>query len=216
MEETADECTKEVQSKSDVLISIITKQRDSLLSKITELKAKRKSELEAMLKRLQAVNECAVSAQKECKKIAVKADLATSSRLEQMEAVLKKQEEAESKINDNDDEKDTEPRSSDIKLTVIYDEKVFTSALETALNVGFNEDELDLKYDGMPMTAIEILKFSTTYQSSSSFELSDDNRCAKLVVHGYYKYILVDTEPVSTGIHCWRMKVETVICLSMI
>ena len=210
MEESAEECTKEVQSKSDVLISLITKQRDSLLNKITELKTERKSELEAMLKRLQAVNESAITAQKECKKIAVKADLATSSRLEQMEAVLKKQEEAESKINDDDDQKETEVRSADIKLTVIYDEKAFSSALETALNVGFNEDELDLKYDGMSF-GITILKFSTAYKSHGSFELSDDNRCAKKIGGSNHKWILVDTEPVSTGIHCWRMKVETVI-----
>merc|ERR1719499_375825 len=117
------------------MISMVQKQRESLLQKISELKTQRKSELESMLKRLGSVSESAISAQKECKKIAVKADLATSSRLEQMEAVLKKQEEAESKMQDDDDQKETESKSSDIKLSVIYDENAFTSALTTVFNV---------------------------------------------------------------------------------
>merc|ERR1719499_62427 len=105
------------------MISMVQKQRESLLKKINELKTQRKSELESMLKRLESVNESALSAQKECKQIAVKADLATSSRLEQMEAVLKKQEEAESKMNEDD----------------------FSSNLESALSVGFGDDALELK-----------------------------------------------------------------------
>ena len=161
-----------------------------------------------MLKRLHAVNESAISAQKKCKNIAVKADLATSSRLEQMEAVLRNQEEAESKMNDDDgdDEKDSEFKSSDIKLTVIYDEKAFASSLDTVFNVRFNDDELDLKYDGMP-GSVEVLSFSTTYKSTSQITLSDDNRCATKTQNGH-RYILADSEPVSSGIHCWRIKVE--------
>ena len=200
------ECTKEVQSKSDVLISMITEQRDSLLTKITELKTERKSELETMLNRLQAVNESAITAQKECKKIAVKADVATSSRLEQMETVLKRQEEAESKMKDDDDQKETESKASDIKLAVIYDEKAFTSALDTVFNVGFNEDELDLKYD-YGLFGFRILKFSTEYKSSAYLTLSDDNRCVKKVNANDHRYILADIKPVTKGIHCWRIQV---------
>ena len=213
LEESAMECTKEVQAKCDVLISLITKQRDSLLNKITELKTERKSELEAMLNRLQAVNQSAITAQKECKKIAVNSDLAKSARLEQMEAVLKKQEEAESKMNDDADEKETVSKSSDIKLQVIYDEDTFSSNLDSVFDVGFNGDKLDLKYklyNGQPQSknsAIKVLTFSTMYKSSG-LELSDNDRCVTKTHSDGHRYILVDSAPVSKGIHCWRIKVE--------
>ena len=208
------ECTNKVRWKCDELISLIKKQRDSLLNTITELKTERKSELEALLQRLQSVNDSAIIAQKECKQIAVKADLATSSRLEQMETVLKRQEEAESKMyndDDDDEEKETQSKTSDIKLIVIYDEEEFVSNLDMIFNVEFNGEELELKYEGMSTDSarIEELEFSTEYKSSSNLALSDFNCCVRKTDSKGHRYILVDDEPVTDGIHCWRIKVKS-------
>ena len=53
----------------------------------------------------------------------------------------------------------------------------------------------------------EILKFSTEYKSSDGLQLSDDNRCVK-ATKSNHKHILADIEPVTKGIHCWRIQVN--------
>lgn len=61
----------------------------------------------------------------------------------------------------------------------------------------------------------QILKFSTKWKSSTGWELSDDNRCAKRVISPHkdgYRHILADTEPVFNGEHCWRVKVNNPKC----
>lgn len=58
------------------------------------------------------------------------------------------------------------------------------------------------------------LKFSTEYQSEDGLELREDNYV--LVREGiptasynkYYRWILADMEPVTEGIHCWRVNAK--------
>eukprot|EP01083_Nonionella_stella_P007743 22309_1 len=55
---------------------------------------------------------------------------------------------------------------------------------------------------------VPILPFSEEYMSNwSKWELSDDRKCIKRTSSGQYAYILSDIDPVTSGVHCWRVKI---------
>ena len=57
-----------------------------------------------------------------------------------------------------------------------------------------------------------VLKFSSTFIARGDFILSDDNKCVRRKEPGYARrYVLVDIDPVKTGIHCWRVQVIHII-----
>merc|ERR1719150_3511616 len=104
-----------------------------------------------------------------------------------MEEALKKQEEAESKMNEDDDEKEVNSKSAEYKLVVIYDENTFSSNLESALSVAFSDNQLELKSMDL---GIQILKFSSEYISNSLLTLSDENRCVTHLPRDNHRYVL--------------------------
>eukprot|EP01084_Bolivina_argentea_P130670 230678_1 len=55
----------------------------------------------------------------------------------------------------------------------------------------------------------EILRFSDEFITKlyTPFELSDDGRCIKRTSNGYVAYVLSDMDPVTSGVHCWRVKI---------
>ena len=60
------------------------------------------------------------------------------------------------------------------------------------------------------MQLYEILKFSAIYRSNADTNdliLLDDRKCVKNTC-GRCRYILADIEPVTNGIHCWRVNVK--------
>ena len=55
----------------------------------------------------------------------------------------------------------------------------------------------------------EILTFSEEYRSSVGVELSEDKTYVIKQSYGH-KYVLTTAEPVFSGIHCWRVLVESI------
>ena len=61
---------------------------------------------------------------------------------------------------------------------------------------------------------IEVMKFSATFRTNGIYQLSDDDKCAKVISTGWNAgFILADADPVKSGIHCWRIKVKHQIYL---
>ena len=52
----------------------------------------------------------------------------------------------------------------------------------------------------------KILRWCPTYRGVG-VTLSDDNKCAKSKSAGYNVSVLADVDPVTNGIHVWRVKV---------
>ena len=53
----------------------------------------------------------------------------------------------------------------------------------------------------------QLLSFSTKYKSRDGIIYTENNKC--IVRRGVFshRYVLVDIEPVTEGIHCWRVQV---------
>ena len=183
------------------MIALIETKRKFLLDTVQELKDIRKDELEAALKTLQQVNESAIKLQDECKDIATKPDISTEFRLHQMNRCVDRQREMEQNIDLNFGEIDT----TNIKLQVEYDEDAFDSNFESILNIRFGEEVLQLRYDGIEPA--KILKFSSDLMSPNGLQLGDNHKSVKNIERSH-SYIVVDTEPVTSGVQCWRVKVE--------
>ena len=141
LEKSAIECNKDIHAKCDILVSIVERKRKFLINKIRELKTKRRMEMEAQLHKIQEMNSAAFKTQSECKQIAMKHNLSTSSRLEQMNATLDAQNEMETKLNLDVDK----INCSDITLAVTYDHSEFISNFDAALKVKFNDERFELK-----------------------------------------------------------------------
>lgn len=64
------------------------------------------------------------------------------------------------------------------------------------------------------MELFEILTFSTEFISDDGIELMDNNKCVmRCDDRGmiWHTYAMADIEPVSEGVHCWRIKVQNPI-----
>ena len=201
LEKSAMDCNKEIHTNCDILVSTIEEKRKSLLNTVQNLKNKRRAELEAELKKLQEINESAMKLQGECKDIASKSDISSSLRLEQMTACIDQQYEMEKKVDYDIDKMNL----SNIKLCAKFNKNAFHSNFDSALNVQFGDDKFKLKYQDYD--GIKILKFSTEFITPNELQLSDDNRCVKKINTSDHTYVLADIDPVTTGIHCWRIKV---------
>eukprot|EP01084_Bolivina_argentea_P063002 115102_1 len=82
LEKSSMVCTKEVHNKYNNMVSILDKYRKSLLDNITNLKNKRKHELEQYLNQLKLLNDVSTKLSKECHQVASKADISSSLKLQ--------------------------------------------------------------------------------------------------------------------------------------
>lgn len=195
------ECNKEIHAKCDIMIATIEEKRKILLDTVKKLKDKRRIELETEFRKLQEINESLIKSQSECKDIATKSDISVSLRTEQMAACIDRQNEMEKKVDYDIYKIDT----SNIQIIVKYDQKAFDSNFNAAVKVDFDDKKFELKHQ---IYGIQILQFSTEFISQSGLQLSDNNKCVKRINESGHTYVLADIEAVTTGVHCWRIKVE--------
>ena len=62
-----------------------------------------------------------------------------------------------------------------------------------------------------------VMKFSSKFKSGNAIKLSDDNKCATRAefTNLFRPHVLIDDEPVKSGIHVWRFKVKILTtCIS--
>eukprot|EP01084_Bolivina_argentea_P141969 249450_1 len=188
LEKSAVECTKEVDNKCDMMIKMTENKRNELLNIIIERKNKMRMQLDEALIKVNNANDSSLQLENKCKEIAAKTDISSSVRIETMNSIVTKQRKIESKTDFYID-------PSNVKLMVQCDEKAFNSNLNSCLWIDH-------------YSKIEILKFSPQYMSDDGhLELSDDYKCVTHSGSDSHTYILADIQPVTNGVHCWRVQV---------
>ena len=62
-----------------------------------------------------------------------------------------------------------------------------------------------------------ILEFSSKFKSGDAIKLSDDNKCAKGAESNLFRaHVLIDEDPVKSGVHVWRFKVTIIYAIRCI
>ena len=90
--------------------------------------------------------------------------------------------------------------------------------IDELLVFGYIRCDIDIDDDEIPMDIInlcmlfyhlnfEILSFSTEFCGQDIYQFTQNNQCVTVLESGH-NFILADVEPVTQGIHCWRIQVN--------
>lgn len=78
-------------------------------------------------------------------------------------------------------------------------------------DIGINNDDIPLDIMNLCMKFyhlnFELLPFSQEFCSDDTYQFTENNQCITVIADNH-KFIVADVEPVTTGVHCWRVQVD--------
>lgn len=104
-------------------------------------------------------------------------------------------------------------KSENLECSTMTDEYTLQNEALVHGYIKQESNDIDIPLDVISLCVLfyletyEILRFSEKYKSDDGIQLIDDRKCAHKV-GSRHRYVLCDIEPVSEGIHCWRVKVD--------